>query len=361
MRIRFGNRTVRRLTSEIATAQRLNNLRLFKIAKCLLLVSQNTHRSDVARLLHMSERNVYNWTSRFMVEGFSWLLGHHYQGRGRKSKLTKGQKDKLYHIIVKGPEAYGFDCGLWTSAMIAEVILQEFGVTYNPRYLCSLLKTLKITYPKAAFEPDRSEDNEQKRQEWVRVTWPKILKEAREKGAVIIFGDEVSFAQWGSLARTWAPKGKQPKIKTAGKRQGLKMFGAIEFFGGSFQYMETSEKFNGASYIEFLQQLLKRYSIPIILIEDGAPYHRSAMVKQFKEKMASLNLLFVHRLPSYSPDYNPIEKLWKNTKKDYTHCKYFKTFDELRAAVTKAFNKYMEDATKVICVMKKMRTSAGVA
>jgi transposase len=361
MRIRFGNWTVKQLEREIATAQRLNNLRLFKIAKCLLLVSQNTHPSVVVQLLHISERTVYNWKSRFILERFSWLLGQHYKGRGRKARLTKTQKDKLYNIVSKGPEAYSFDCGLWTSAMIAEVILQEFGVIYNPRYLCSLLKKLNITYQKVAFEPDHSEDNEQKRQEWVRVTLPKIFKDAIEKNAVILFEDEVSFAQWGSLARTWAPKGKQPKVKTAGKRKGLKMFGAIEFFGGSFQYMETPEKFNGASYIEFLEQLLSRYSTPIILIEDGASYHRSAIVKEFKKKMASLNRLFVYRLPSYSPDYNPIEKLWKNTKKDATHCKYFRTFEELRASVINAFNKYTEDATKVTCVMKKMRTSAGVA
>ena len=360
MRIRFGNAIIKRLRGEIATAQRLNNLRLFKIVKCLLLVSENTHRSDVARLLHMSERNVYNWTSRFVLEGFPWLRGHHYRGRGRKSKLTKGQKERLYNIIAKGPEAYGFDAGLWTSAMIAEVILQEFGVTYNPRYVCSLLKKWNITYQKVAFEPDRSEDNERKRQEWAQVTWLKILTQAKEQGAVILFGDEVSFAQWGSLARTWAPRGKPPKIKTAGRRKGLKMFGAIEFFGGSFQYRETPEKFNEASYIEFLEQVLKHYSVPVILIEDGAPYHRSALVQQFKEKMASLNRLFVYRLPSYSPDYNPIEKLWKNTKKDFTHCKYFKTFDDLRATVIKAFNQYKEDATKVICVMKKMRMDAGV-
>ena len=361
MKIKFSNKTVRNLENEIGTAHRLNNLRLYKMVRCLLLVAEETHPSDIARLLNISNKTVYNWTSKFVLKGFSWLCGHHYRGRGRKSKLTKEQKKKLYDIIVDGPEAFGFDCGIWNAPMIAEVILRKFGVTYNPRYLCSLLKKLGLSYQKGIFEAARSEDNERKRQEWGNVKWPQILQQAREKSAVIIFGDEVSFAQWGSLARTWAPKGKQPKIKTAGIRKGLKMFGAIEFFGGSFQYMETSEKFNGESYIIFLQRLLERYSVPVILIEDGAPYHRSAIVKEFKHRMASLNRLFVHRLPSYSPDYNPIEKLWKNTKKDSTHCKYFPTFEDLRASVVKAFNKYMEDATKVICVMKKLRTNAGVA
>jgi len=80
-----------------------------------------------------------------------------------------------------------------------------------------------------------------------------------------------------------------------------------------------------------------------------------------KKRMESEGKLFVQRLPSYSPDYNPIEKLWRKTKRDATHCKYFPTFDDLRAAVMNAFEKYMRDATKVIGVMKKLREQAGLS
>lgn len=122
--------------------------------------------------------------------------------------------------------------------------------------------------------------------------------------------------------------------------------------------METEGKFNGESYTLFLREVLSKYSCSIILIEDGAPYHRSKIVKAYKEDMEAQGCLFVHRLPSYSPDYNPIEKLWKKTKKDATHCKYFPTFEDLRSSVVNAFNKYMDDAAKIICVMKKLREGA---
>ena len=72
------------------------------------------------------------------------------------------------------------------------------------------------------------------------------------------------------------------------------------------------------------------------------------VVKEFKKEMENQNRLFVYGLPSYSPDKNPIEKLWKNTKKDATHLKYFRTFEDLRTAVVKAFKKYLEDASKII-------------
>jgi len=360
MKITFSKRTIKRLAKTVNEALKLNNLRLFKLAKSLLMVAEGYSIEHIADFFKVNTRTIYSWIKRFMYERFSWLNGLHYKGRGVKSKLSKKQKDKLYKIVSDGPEKYGFDCGVWNSPMIAEVIWVKFKVRYNPRYLCRLLKKLGLSFQKAAFEADRTEDNEKKRKEWLEIKWPEILKKSKEMNAVILFADEVSFAQWGSLSRTWAPIGQQPKIKTKGKRKGLKMFGVIEFFGGSFQYMEAEDKFNGESYTQFLKQVLSQYNRSVILIEDGAPYHGARVVKDFVENEGQDRLL-IYRLPSYSPDYNPIEKLWKNTKRDATHCKFFPTFDDLRTSVVKAFKNYMEDATKVICVMEKLRTHARIA
>ena len=358
MRIILNTKTKEKLQKELKRAQALNNLRLYKMVLCILLIHKQYTIKKTSEILNVSNRTVYIWLTMFMVKGFCWLLMFRYQGRGRKSKLSKAEKEKLYKIVEAGPEEYGFESGIWTSAMIAEVITKEFNVIYNPRYVCSLLKKIGLTYQRAAFESDHLD--EEKRKEWERKKWPKILKVAKAKKAVILFVDEVSFAQWGSLGRTWGPKGRQPKVKTTGKRKALKIFGAIEFFSGVFEYMECDQKFNGDKYIIFLKKLLDRFSGPIFLIEDSAPYHTPKIVKEFKADMRAQGRLFVYHLPKYSPDYNPIEKLWKNTKRDATHCKYFPTFENLREAVIRAFKKYMEDATKVICVMKKLRDEASV-
>lgn len=363
MRLTISKQKIACLKSELKKAEQLNNLRLYKMVWCLLMISEGKAFNDISNLLGVSSRTVYNWIGLFAVYGFSWLLGYHYQGRGRKPKLNKEQKAKLFKIVEDGPEEYGFDCGIWNSAMIVEVIQKEFCVLYNPRYVCSLLSSIGLSYQKAAFVSDRMDDEEhqKKRKEWVEVTWPQILEKAKTKKAVILFADEVSFAQWGSLSKTWAPKGKQPKIKTCGKRKGLKMFGAIEFSTGTFLYMERDGKFNGESYIEFMKRIIGNYSCPVILIEDGASYHGSKIVTNFKNELNVSEMLDVYRLPAYSPDKNPIEKLWKKTKKDATHCKYFPTFESLRSSVIAAFNKYLEDATKVISTMRKLRAEAGIA
>lgn len=363
MRINFSKGTIIRLKEKLKIAEELNNMRVYKIIWCLLLINEGHSYKRIAELFGIGTKTVSNWLTMFMVFRFSWLLGCHYKGRGRKPKLTKAQRRQLYQLIVDGPEEYGLDCGVWTSAMIVEVIQREFKVTYNPRYVCALLKKMGLSYQKAAFISDRLDDEEhkKKREKWENETWPEILKKAKLQKGVILFEDEVSFAQWGSLSRTWAPKGRQYKVKTCGKRKGLKMFGVIEFFNGDFHYQECEGRFNGESYVKYLQQVIAKYSCPVFLIEDGAPYHKGKIVNEFKEKMEKEGRLFAYRLPSYSPDKNPIEKLWKNTKKDATHCKYFPTFEALRSAVIKAFKNYMEDAINVVCVMKKLRESAGIA
>lgn len=130
--------------------------------------------------------------------------------------------------------------------------------------------------------------------------------------------------------------------------------------GSILECTQISGRFSGTTYQEFLEQLLAAYpeNRPIILIEDSAPYHGSKKIKEFKEQHK--NRLFVEPLPKFSPDFNPIEKLWRNTKNNATHLKYFKTFEELRAAVVQVFKTYMEDASKVVCVMNKLRFDAGL-
>ena len=60
---------------------------------------------------------------------------------------------------------------------------------------------------------------------------------------------------------------------------------------------------------------------PIIIVQDGARYHTAA---QTRESVAEHSeRLSVYQLPSYSPDYNPVEHLWRNVKHHKTHNRYF--------------------------------------
>ena len=84
----------------------------------------------------------------------------------------------------------------------------------------------------------------------------------------------------------------------------------------------------------------------LFLIHDGARYHTSQATQQFLE--THRERITAHPLPSYSPDYNPIEYLWKKTKKRATHNQYFKEFAALTVSVDKALAYFATHPTMVV-------------
>lgn len=86
---------------------------------------------------------------------------------------------------------------------------------------------------------------------WITQEWPQILKAATKRKALILFGDEASFLQWGSLSYTWA-KGEQPTVQTSGKRKGYKVFGSIEYFSGRFFCQGGEGRLTSESYYSWI-------------------------------------------------------------------------------------------------------------
>ena len=84
------------METPLLEAQKLNNLRLYKIVKAMLLIADEHPIGTIAKLLNVSPRTIFNWISRFLSQRFSWLMEYHYHGRGRKSKLNESQKRRLY-------------------------------------------------------------------------------------------------------------------------------------------------------------------------------------------------------------------------------------------------------------------------
>jgi transposase len=326
--IRFTRPTVKLLIQHLKAAYDAGALRSVRRISVLLGLAKGESVTEVAKTFSVSRQAVYEWLKDFLLRGVESVT--YSRPTGRKPKLTKTQKRRLVELVEAGPLAAGYLSHCWTSLLIQQLILREFGVLYNRHYVCELLHNLGFSYQKAKFVSDHLD--EEGRRKWLTETWPQILQQANEKEAMILFQDEVSFAQWGSLSYTWALVGQQPVVKTCGKRKGYKVFGAIDFFSGRFYYQSLTEgRFNSERYQDFLRQILDHTTQHVILIQDGARYHTSKATRAFFEAHAAR--LTVFQLPSYSPDYNPIEFLWKNVKRRSTHNQYFPEFESLVASV----------------------------
>jgi transposase len=344
-RITFTQETVKQLKQELAKAYARGDQRAVRRLSVLVMIGSRMALASILALWNVSQQSVYNWLNEFVM--YRWESLEYAKAPGRPPRLTKSQTRKLSEWIEAGPEACGYATGCWTSVLIQDLIWQKFHVLYTRFYVCELLRNLGFSFQKARFVSDHLD--EEARQCWMESEWPRILNQVKQLGASLFFGDEASFALWGSLSYTWARKGHQPQVKTTGVRKGYKVFGAIEFFGGRLIYQGTEARFQSDSYQAFLLHLLSQVSGTIILIQDGARYHTSKGTRQFLE--LHKKRLIVYQLPSYSPDYNPIEYLWKKVKTKATHNRYFAEFVKLVKSVEEALQVLATQTNEILRLM----------
>jgi transposase len=311
----------------------------------LIMIGKRMSLASILALWNVSVQTVYNWLNEFAR--YRWKSLRYEKAPGRPPCLTKTQKRKLAEWIEAGPEASDYASGCWNSILIQDLIWQKFHVLYNRFYVCELLRNLGFSFQKARFVSDHLDADA--RQHWMESEFPGILRQANQLGAALFFGDEASFALWGSLSYTWGRKGHQPQVPTTGLRKGYKVFGAIEFFSGRLIYQGTQARFQSDSYQTFLLYLLSQVSGMVILIQDGARYHTSKATRTFLEQHKER--LMVYQLPSYSPDYNPIEYLWKKVKTHATHNRYFAEFVLLIKSVELALKVLATQSTEILRLM----------
>ena len=131
---------------------------------------------------------------------------------------------------------------------------------------------------------------------------------------MILFEDEASFWLDGTLHRPWAPVGQQPRVDTFGMRKTAHVYGAVSVEDARFCF-QFADVFNAATYLTFLKLLIDRYPTQkIFLITENGPCHN--LNEEGKEWLGENNhRLELHRLPPYSPEFNPMEPVWKVTRK----------------------------------------------
>jgi transposase len=119
-------------------------IRLIRRIHALLLRIDGKAVEEVAELLDLGGQTVRDYVQAFLRQGVASL--RYRQAPGRPSKLSKAQRQALAELIKAGPEAAGYTTGCWTTVLLQELILRQFGVEYHPHYLCELLDQLGFSF-----------------------------------------------------------------------------------------------------------------------------------------------------------------------------------------------------------------------
>lgn len=148
--------------------------------------------------------------------------------------------------------------------------------------------------------------------------------------------DAVHPTQATKITAGWIKKGVDKPIETTGSRTRLNIIGAIRLGRLSEAVVEQYKTVNSESIVEFLTKTRTFYrsSGTLHLVLDGAGYHRSREVVDAAEKLH----IKLHYLPPYSPNLNPIERLWKVMNQHVRNNQYFATAKEFRERINRFFS-----------------------
>lgn len=265
---------------------------------------------DVVSILMLDEETLRNYVKRYQAGGINALITDHYLGS--VSKLSAIQLQELTSHLEQNTY-------LTVEAVLAHVE-ETYGVLYSVSGMTDLLHRLKFTYKKSKLVPAKAD--KEKQEHFLKQL--EQLRASKGKDDPILYMDGVHPQHNTMLAYGWIKKGQDNVIKSNTGRQRININGALDAQTHAVITRED-ERINAQSTIALLEQVEAAYPLAAIIyvICDNARYYRSKLVGQFLET-SKIQLVF---LPSYSPNLNLIERLWKFMKKQVLYNKYYEKFD----------------------------------
>jgi len=284
---------------------------------------------ETAKLLMFDETTLSRYLKTFRKSGVQGLLELRYTGR--KTRLTLLEELTLKNYLREETKR--------TSKEVVDYVYKTYGIGYSVVGVTKLLHRLGFTYKKPKVIPGKAD--RVKQEEFLKAY--NSLKSQLGDNDRIYFGDSTHPEHNTRPSYGWILKGKTNDkfIKTNTGRERLNLNGAINLGNKNAVVMLSEKTINSASTIRLLRKLeIKQPKGKIYLVLDNASHHHSKIVRLWLKKRRRIKLIF---LPTYSPNLNPIERLWRFFHIKVTWNHYFETFEEFKKSSLRFFrnlNKY---------------------
>jgi transposase len=144
-----------------------------------ILLSLEGHTAgEIAQTLKVHRSTVPLWIDHWNRYGAEGLWEGHRSGR--PAELGPRAREHLADLLDSGPVAYGLETGIWTSALVARVIREEFDRAYHPGHVRKLLRHLGYSRQRPTTRLVQADLREKRK--WVRYTYPNLKKTPTAKG-----------------------------------------------------------------------------------------------------------------------------------------------------------------------------------
>lgn len=290
-------------------------------ATTILMLHMGYGAEEISSCLGIGPATVYRYQDRFSSVPLDEFFENRYQSFS--GKLSPAQEAQLVQELS--------DNLYVTCAEVRAFLLEAFGIEYSISSLNDLMHSLGFSYKKTSLVPSKADPVKQ--QEWVDDFTESISKAADNE--VFMFIDGVHPVHNTKSEYAWIPKGKRYEMPANSGGYRVNINGAINILQPEKVHIVEAATINSQTNIKLFSNLLEAYPDKIIYVySDNAGYNHSKELKAWLKT----NPRIVHRfLPPYSPNLNPIERLWKYMKKTTINSFFYETGKEFKNAILDFF------------------------
>jgi transposase len=298
---------------------------------CIILArSEGMSHESIAQAHRISVSSVYQYLADYEKENKT----QHEPRGGTKSKLSKEQIRELLLHLQEVTYLHTKD--------ICRYVKAKYGIEYSRSGMNFWLQENGFVYKEPLKVPGKLDP--EKQMEFIEKY--EDLKANLPKDEEIYFLDAVHPEFQSQAVCGWIKKGEIKTIPTTNKQFRLHFVGAIALKNMEIIAHEY-KTVNAESMIEFLKNLEKNSNASKIHIicDNGRANKNKALQEYLKTSKIE-----IHYLPPYSPNLNPIERLWKIMREKKTYNKCYENFAEFGEAIRQFF---FEDIPEMGNILKK--------
>ncbi len=271
----------------------------------LLLVGDGHTWLTVATLLYCSSRTIDRWVKRFHAEGVEAVAGHR---PGRRPRLDASWAALAVEWVTKKtPRDFGFLRSRWCCEAVSALLHRLHRAQVGREAVRRWLRRADLVHrrPRPVLGPKDPERQE-------RLDFLRELLAGLPADETAVFQDEVDINTNPKIGSMWMVRGEQAKVETPGNNEKRYLSGSIHWRTGQVFITEGRPKQgrNTALFLSHLDDLRGRLRCyrKIHVICDRAKCHTSEAVAIYL--WDHRDRIDLHLLPAYSPDCNPIERVW---------------------------------------------------
>lgn len=296
-------------------------------AHCILLSCQDYSMAQLMEILSVSRKTLYNWFNTWNEQGVVGL--YRRPGQGRKKTFNREQVEQIREWVQQHPRQL---------KQVVAKIQQEWGMTTSTQTIKRVLKALQMSWHRfrrvVGGHPD-SQEYEQKQAEL------EALKQLEDQGELdLYFLDEVGFCLIPCIPYGWQLIGHTEEIDSR-RSQRLNVLGLMTRANQLHSYVST-QSITSEVVIACIDAFFPSVNRRTVIVVDQASIHTSDAIYDKLEEWQQRNIE-IFQLPSYSPQLNLIEILWRFIKYEWIEISAYRSWQSLVKYVEKVLKEFGEN------------------